>query len=119
MSATQRPQRKNTGFSTALQAMLKTQPMHADSNVASQAIPTARLSSALRFQHYQWLVLERDDGTISAIAKLKDGSTATPATDEGHPLSWESLQQALDFLRSLNVFNVRISVFLSKKGPSL
>ena len=35
MSATQRPQRKNTGFSTALQAMLKTQPMHADSNVAS------------------------------------------------------------------------------------
>jgi hypothetical protein len=114
MTRSQHNPKGTSSLRAALQSLMKAGTLHRDP-LEEELMPFAKLSS-IQSRIFGWLVHEHIDGHASITVTLALDRRFTLADENGMPVFWVSLQDALDFVRGLGKPGVQISVHLSKKG---
>lgn len=114
MTPAQHSQKGTSSLRAALQLLMKvgTQPRDP---LQEELMPFAKLAS-IQQRISGWLVHEHKDGLASITVTLALDRRLTLADENGMPVFWMNLQDALDFVRGLGKPGVQISVHLSTKG---
>lgn len=98
----------------ALQSLMKASHLPRDP-LEEEPLPVAKLAS-IQPRISEWFVNEHMDGPVSITVSLALGRRLTLADENGTPVFWTNLNEALDFVRGLVKPGVQISVHMSKKG---
>ncbi len=114
MTPSQHDPKSTTSLRAALQSLLKAGALPRDP-LEEELMPFAKLAS-IQSRISGWLVHEHIDGLASITVTFSLDRRFTLADENGKPVFWMNLQDALDFVRGLGRPGVQISVHLSKKG---
>jgi hypothetical protein len=98
----------------ALQSLMKASHLPRDP-LKEEPLPVAKLAS-IQPRISEWFVNEHMDGPVFITVSLALGRRLTLADENGTPVFWMNLNEALDFVRGLVKPGVQISVHMSKKG---
>lgn len=114
MNLAQHDSKGASSLRAALQSLMKVNASPRDP-LEEDLLPFAKLGS-VQPRISEWLVHEHMDGLASITVTLALERRFTLADENGAPVFWMNLNDALDFVRGLGKPGVQISVHLSKKG---
>src|SRR5574343_183366 len=114
MKLAQTKSKSASSLKAAIQSLMKAGSACRDP-LAVDPLPFAKLAS-IQSRISEWLVHEHMDGLASITVSLALDRRFTLVDENGSPVVWMSLNDALDFVRFLGKPGVQISLHLSKTG---